>query len=162
VANNKQDPRTLQLAFELARANLQDQLTAARDVDSKILQTFAAASVLVGLATLRGIKLPGHHHTWGLLLVCVAVLAFVWNAIHAVDALRSRKYGVPLDTPQIIATYWYDPPNVLMDAYVHHASDGYTENERHHRTKHQALRQCLIALLIEATAIGVSLIVTNL
>jgi hypothetical protein len=157
----KQDSETLKLMYDLARKGLDDQLTAARDADVKIFQTFTAACVLIGLATLRGIKLHGHHHA-GLVLVSFAVLAFVCNAGVAINALWSRNYRVPIATSKVVANYWFDPPNVLMDAYVHDASEAYDENERHHKDKHRALRQCLVALLIEAAAIGASLIATNL
>jgi len=157
----EEDPETLKLIFDLARRGFDEQLTAARDVDSKIFQTFTAASVLIGLATLRGIKLHGHHHA-GLLLVIVAVGAFIWNAGFAISALWSRKYRVQIDTPQIVNKYWYESAAELMLVYVTDAKEAYDENENHHKAKHAALRQCLVALLVEAAAIGASLIATNL
>jgi hypothetical protein len=161
MAEAEQDPETLKLMYDLARKGFEDQLTAARDVDAKIFQAFTAASVLIGLATLRGINLHGHRYL-GLICVGVAVLAFLRNADIAIHALRGRKYRVPMDTPQIIKNYWFEPPNVLMDAFVHDAADAYAVNESLHKRKHRALRKCLFALLIEAAAIGASLIATNL
>jgi hypothetical protein len=157
----KQEPETLKLMYDLAQKGFDEQLTAARDADVKIFQTFTAASVLIGLATLRASNLHGHRHV-GLVFVGVAVLAFLWNAGFAIGALWSRKYRVPIGTPQVVAKYWFEPPNVLMDAFVQDASIGYGVNEDHHKAKHRALRQCLVALLIEAAAIGASLIATNL
>jgi hypothetical protein len=97
-----------------------------------------------------------------LILVGVAVAAFIWNAGHAINALWSRSYRVPMDTPQLLNSYWYDPAGDLMHAFVDDAAKGYEQNEDHHKDKHGALRHCLVALLVEAAAIGASLVATNL
>jgi hypothetical protein len=161
AANKPQQPGALKLIFDLTRNEFDSQLKASAEVDTKIFQSFTAACLLIGLATVR--EATVHVHGRGALVpIIVAVLAFLVNAGLSINALWSRSYRVPISARQLVARYWYDTPDVTMEAFVHDVANGHDENDKHHTDKHRALRRGLVALLIEAAAIGASLIVANL
>lgn len=147
-------PETLALLFDLARESPGEQLRASDAVDSKIFQTFAAASVLIGLAAIHNVK-QGHLIT---AFVSAAVLAYLLAAAVATWALWSRRFRVGMAPRQLWDKYWSDEPSDIKHAYIDDIAKGFTENETHLKGKHRALRFVLISVLVEATAIGASLI----
>jgi hypothetical protein len=149
-------PETLDLLFELSKQAPEEQLRASDAVDSKIFQAFAAASVLVGLAAVSGVK----HSNVTAAFVSAAVLAFLVVAASAIWALWTRRYRVTIGPQQLWDRYWSDTPDVIKHAFVADVASGYVENEANIREKHKALAVTLLALLMEAAAIGVALIVS--
>jgi hypothetical protein len=149
-------PETLDLLFDLVQKSPDEQLRATDAVDSKIFQSFAAASVLIGLATVRGVE----HKTWTTVFVSVAVAALLVVAYCAIRALWSRKYRAGMAPPQLWNSYWDESTNDIKHAYVVDIATGHATNEGHIADKHRALRWTLVALLIEAAAIGAALIVS--
>jgi hypothetical protein len=153
------EPETLDLIFDLVRASPDEQLRATDAVDAKIVQTFTAASVLIGLATIGGVK---HHETLTAALVAIAVSSFLVVAYHSIRALWTRAYRAAISPPQLWNEYWDQGTDVIKHAYVVDIATGHATNERHIKDKHEALRLALVFLLIEAGAIGVALVVSTL
>jgi hypothetical protein len=123
-------------------------------VDSKIFQAFAASSVLIGLAAVRGAK----NGDLELAFVSAGVAAFLVVAGSAIWALWSRRYRLGMGPRQLLDKYWSDDPAGIKHAFVDDIASGYVENEKHIADKHAALRVTLVALMVEAAAIGAALI----
>jgi hypothetical protein len=151
-------PETLDLLFELARKAPDEQIRASDAVDSKIFQAFAAASVLIGLAAVGGVK----HGKVTTAFVSLAVVAFIVVAVAAIWALWSRSYRVGMTPPQLWKKYWDSDALDIKHAYVVDIADGAPANESKLNGKHRALRVTLLALLVEAAAIGAALVVSAL
>ena len=153
-APSKLKPETLDLLFELAREAPDGQLRASDAVDSKTFQAFAASSVLIGLAALGGVR----HSDLATAFVSVAVAAFLVASVAASWALWSRRYRLSMGPRQLWDAYWSDDPSVIKHAFIDDVASGYVENEKHIADKHKAFRYVLIALIVEAAAIGAALI----
>lgn len=160
------EPETLDLIFELSRAVPDDQLRASDSVDSKTFQAFAAGSVLIGLAAIHEPSVIGKavhgvkHDNLETAFLAAAVAAFLVLAAVAIRALWSRSYRVPMSPNQLWETFWPDTPQTIKHAFVADIADGYLENDDILKSKHRALRVVLIALVVEAAAIGAALIVS--
>ena len=149
-------PETLDLLFQLVQRSPDEQLKATDAVDSKLFQAFAAASVLIGLATVRGVD----HKAWTAVFVSIAVAAFLVVAYSAIRALWTRKFRTAIAPPQLWENYWDQSTHDVKHAYVVDVAQGYATNEGHIADKHRAFRRILILLLVEAGAIGAALIVS--
>ena len=148
------EPETLELIFEMSRHSPEDQLRASDAVDSKIFQAFAVASVLIGLAAIHGPK----HDNLETGLLAAAVGAFLNTRRRGDPRLWSRAYRVGIGPTQLWQSFWLDTPETIKHAFVDDIASGYVENDGHLASKHRALRFVLIALVIEAGAIGAALI----
>ncbi len=149
-------PETLRLLLELARGTPEAQIQANDAVDSKLFQSFAAGSIIIGLVGAGDIE----ESSLVTVLVSWAVAAFLVLAAAAIWALWSRRYRVPISSQQLWESYWNEEPDSVLHAFLDDLASGYEENERHLTDKHRALRVVLVALLIEAAAIGAVLITT--
>jgi hypothetical protein len=154
LPDDRPTEETLELLYELTREAPNAQLQASDAVDGKIVQTFAAAGVLIGLAAVQGAS--GDVATG---FVALAVLGFLVVAAVGICALRGRQYRVTIGADQLWDKYRSDVPFTIKEAFVRDVAKGYPENEENIRLKHKALRIMLGALLIEAGAIGATLIV---
>jgi hypothetical protein len=144
---------TLDLLYDLARRAPDAQLRDVDSIDAKVTQVFAAGSVLIGLAALRGT----HHHTTAGILLGVAVAVFLYVAYYALRTLWTREFRVLISPEQLWRDYWADPPESIKHAVVADVATGYPENDRLLQDKRRSLRQALIGVGIEAVAIGVAL-----
>jgi hypothetical protein len=152
----KLEDETLDLIFKLSKGVPADQLQASDSVDSKTFQAFAAASVLIGLATIRGPR----HDNLETAFLAAAVAAFVSLAAVAIWALWTREYRVGISPDQLWREFWAETPRNIKHAHVTDTASGYPENDGILRSKHRRLRFVLIMLVIEAGAIGAALIVS--
>jgi hypothetical protein len=146
--------QTLDLLYELTRDAPSAQLQASDAVDGKIVQTFAAAGVLIGLAAVHE-----NRSDVATAFVALAVLAFFAVAAVGICSLRGRQYRVTVGADQLWTRYRSDVPFTIKEAFVRDVARGYPENEKNIKLKHKALRIMLGALLVEAGAIGATLIV---
>jgi hypothetical protein len=147
------DPKTLDLLFGLTRGAPDSQLRAVDSVDAKIVQTFAAGTVLIGLPALHGAP----HHRATAVLFGVAVIAFLGLAYNTVRGLWSRRLRVAIPPDQLWERFWDDPPEAIKHAFVADVATGYLENEAIMRDKWRALGRALVSVGVEAVAIGMAL-----
>ena len=154
LPDDRPTEETLEVLYELTCEAPNAQLQASDAVDGKIVQTFAAAGVLIGLAAVQGAS--GDAATG---FVALAVLGFLVVATVGICALRGRQYRVTIGADQLWDKYRSDVPFTIKEAFVRDVAKGYPENEENIRLKHKALRIMLGALLVEAGAIGATLIV---
>ncbi len=144
---------TLDLLFDLTRHAPEAQLRDVESIDAKVVQVFAAGSVLIGLASLRG----AHHQTAAGILFAAAVLAFLVVAYHVLSTLWTREFRALISPTQLWRDYWVDPPSAIKHAVLADIASGYAENDRLLQDKRRALRRALIGAGLEAVAIGVAL-----
>ena len=144
----------MDLLFDLAREGPERQFEASQAVDSKIFQAFAGASILIGLASVGGVR----HSNLTAAFVALAVAAFLGVAYFAISALWSRQFRDEIDPRQLWRKYSSDSAYNIKHAFVADVADGFPVNEKHISDKHRALRRTLLLLLVEAAAIGAALV----
>jgi hypothetical protein len=149
---------TLDFIFEQVRDAPSEQLQAVDALDAKMVQVFGAAAVTLGLAAAGT---AGHGTTRGVFII-VAVVAFGVVACAAIYSLWVRRFGVSIAADQLWRRYWRDEVGNIKHAIVADVADAYSKNAALLAHKRVALRWALIALAVEAAAIGASIIASVL
>lgn len=121
-----------------------------------MVQVFSAASVLIGLAAVGQLK----RGTTIAVLVAIAVSAFLVVAGQAIRALWTRRFRVSISPDQLWYRYWSEETADIKHAFVADAASGYVENDEFLKKKRRALGAALLALGVEAIAVGVALTVS--
>jgi hypothetical protein len=149
------DPETLDLLFSLAKEAPEAQLRAADAVDGKMVQAFSAGGVLIGLSAIAGSR---HSDAIAAFLVLAVVAFFALSAL-SIRGVWSRQFRVGIGAEQSWQNYWNQSPRDVKHAFAHDIAEGWQSNEDILRKKHRTLRRALVALAVEAGAIGIALIV---
>jgi hypothetical protein len=149
---------TLDLLFELTRHAPEAQLRNVDSIDAKIVQVFAVASVLIGLASLRGV----HHQTIAGILLGAAVVAFLFVAYHVLRTLWTTRFRILISPTQLWRDYWADSPDSIKHAVVADIAGGYAQNEELLQQKYRALGRALVGAGVEAAAIGIALVTSTI
>jgi hypothetical protein len=149
---------SLDLLFRLVEPAPSAQLKSVDALDAKVVQMFAAGSVLVGLAAVAG----AHNGLAVSVCVAAAILAFLALAFQTVKALWLRRFRTTIAPDQLWRESWPESREAIKHAIVADIADGYAKNEERLNDKRQALGFALIALAVEATAIGVALAISAL
>jgi hypothetical protein len=150
-------PQTLDLLLDLGRAAPDAQLRAADALDAKLVQVFAAGTVLIGLPAIRGAP----HHAASATLFAIAVCAFLVLAFYSIRALWTRRFRVLIAPDQLWYRFWDEPPEAIKHAVVADLASAYTENNAQLLRKRRELGRALVAVGVEAAAIGVALVVAS-
>jgi hypothetical protein len=151
------DGPTLDLLFELTRHAPEVQLRNVDSIDTKIVQVFSVSSVLIGLASLRGV----HHQTVAGILLGIAVVAFLFVAYYVLRTLWATRFRILISPTQLWRDYWADSPDSIKHAVVADIADGYAQNEDVLQQKYRALGRALIGAGVEAAAIGIALVAST-
>lgn len=142
---------TLKLLVDLAKDTPGEQVRLGASMDGKLVQVFAAATILIGLAaTASGNDaIPSY-------LVFAAVGAYVGTAAASIYGLWVRTMRVS-DTPNELWTKLYDvDPDDARHSVIADLADGYPENEGTLDCKRLALKIALILTGVEAFLMGVA------
>ncbi len=153
----KPPSNTLDLLFDLVRESPEAQLRASDSVESKIFQSLGAGSLLIGLAALRGQR----HDAVVAVFLVIAVAAFIVAAVVAIFGLWTRKFRAAIEPRQLWEKYWLDSADAVKHAFVDDIADGFAHNEQHIAAKHRVLRVVLLAVTVEAAAIGAAVIAST-
>lgn len=148
-------PETLDFIFEHVRDAPDKQVSAQENLDSKIVQVFAAAGVVLGLAGLSDIS--GRGGTPGALLV-VAVIAFVVVAAVTFYSIWARRFRVTSHVQELWQHHWTKSPDALRHMIVADAVRAYAANGVLIRRKSHALSVALAAVAVEVVCVGILLI----
>jgi hypothetical protein len=150
----KGDPQTRFLVGAMERS-LDRQFAAMASLDSKMVQVFVAASLVIGLAAagLHGAR----HATLGLLIA--SLVAYVTVVCSAAVALWVRDYSTIPD-PDLLLESAQDSIDELMTALAAPMADAYRSNRKLMRWKTWPVRIALVSAGVEAGCIGVALILT--
>lgn len=154
----KIQPDTLDFLFEYTRDAPAKQLLAADRLDGKIVQVFAAASVLLGLAAVRG----GHRTAAVTALLVVAVVAYLGVVIASVCAVGVRQYKANNHADELWRRFWRDDVRDIKHALVASTSAAYEDNRTTLGRKGFAVQVAILATGVEAMAIGVAMLISTL
>jgi hypothetical protein len=130
-----------------------EQVDASKNCDSKAVQIFAGATVIVGLAAagVRGGSAELIGAAIGVyLIVAVAVAAILWP--------RGFRLARPVD--QLYEEHWDQDVPDIKHALLARLSADYQQNEAILGRKSVCLLVALVAATVEAILIGTSLIVS--
>jgi hypothetical protein len=144
-------PETLDFIYEASRSTLQNQVEAATAMDSKAIQVFSVASVVIGLAAAGGIR--SAPRTLGILLV----LAYLVAAVTALAALWVRTFRVTDGTEQLWRRYWADPVDEIKHAAIADVAEGEIENRDLLADKRKLLGYAIGATGVESVLVGILL-----
>lgn len=107
------DPETVQMLYEIARAQLADLSADWASLDGKALQVLGAGGIVLGVA---GLGFSG----WTPWLAAAA--AFLGSALAAVAAAWPRDFVSPFSADRLLAYQWFEAPETLRYALLHTAA----------------------------------------
>ncbi len=153
-------PDTLDFIYEHVRDAPAEQKRSQESLDSKMVQIFGAASIVIGLAgvTSRGLNAGD---TVNALLVG-AVLAYVVAAVMALLGLRTRKFRRTFHADELWRYYWRDEPTKIKHALVDDISKSYVHNREILRDKARMVSLGLAAAGVEVVLVALALIWSRL
>ena len=139
----------------LVEGALERQAQDAASLDSKTVQVFSAATIVVGLAGAGKVMGATRLDRW---LVAAAVGAYLVAALAAFIELWVRKLRIRDRPSELYRNHWHESPSVLKHHLIKDIARGFPENERKVRRKRNSLRVVLASTAIEAALIGVALL----
>jgi hypothetical protein len=142
---------TLDFIYDNSRSTLRNQIDAGAGMDSKAIQVFAVASVVIGLAAAGGIR------TAPRFLGIVLVVAYVIAAATALMTLWVRTFRVSDGTEQLWRLYWADSVEEIKHAIVTDVAEGEIENRGLLAHKRELLGWAIGATAVESILVGVLL-----
>ena len=152
---------TLDLLFELTRDAPQKQLDSVEALDGKVVQVFAAGSVVVGLTAMgNSLKtsmttLPSGYFT----AILIAIVAYFVLAASAAVALWVRQFFVSWGADITWRDYWWATPRSIKHSLVESVANDYRKNRSLLVRKRWLVRVAISALAIESLAVGSALLI---
>lgn len=149
------DPQTLDFIFSQAKDVPESQMRTAEAIDAKVVQIFAAGTVVIGLAAAGGIR--GHASVGWLIAAAAAYLVALTGTL---VALQSRSWRTNASPTTLWNDHWQDDLDELKWALVEDLADGYKENDDKLRAKMRAFKVVLSATGLESMLVAVALIIS--
>lgn len=146
---------TLDFLFEYTRDAPARQFSVVDGLDAKIVQVFAAATVIVGLAAVN----LAHQPFAVTIFLAVAILAYIGVVVATVRAVGVTDYKGNAHADALWHKFWADDVMSIKHALVASTSKAYAENRELIAKKGSAVQCAIIATGIEAIAVGISLLV---
>lgn len=140
------DPATLDLIYEVTRQGPPNQFREAETLDAKIVQIFAAASVVLGLAAVAGDMVIG--------FLVLAVIAYVAVAGATLWGIWIRKTKRPFHSDTLLEDFWKDSAADVRYALAYELPEMYSHNQRIIDDKATAAKLAIIATAVEVAAVG--------
>jgi hypothetical protein len=144
---------SLDFLYEHLKDGLAAQYDGAGSLDAKAVQSFAATSVVIGLAAAGGGRSGAE--AW---LIGAAIVFYVVAVAATVFVLWVRRFRVSDDADQIWERYWQADVADIKHALLADIADGYRENDGLLSRKRKGLAIALICGGLEAALVGASLI----
>ena len=114
-------PETLDFLYEFITPLSERQLQSADALDSKAVQLFSAASIVIGLLGVAGTSVAGGF------LVAAAVI-YLAVAISTFYAVKIRRYRVTRHGDVLWQEHWQRDVAAIKHSLVSDAAKGYAEN----------------------------------
>lgn len=155
------DDEMLDLLFRLTSDAPQKQLDAVDALDNKVLQLFAAGSVVVGLTAVgtslkaAAIALPHGYYA----AVLVAVAAYFALSAAAIVALWVRRFSVSWAADVTWDTYWNSSAHEIKHSLIESCARDYRRNRPILTRKRWLVRLASCALAAESLAVGSALLI---
>ena len=152
------DARTLDFIFDYTRDGPAQQFADVDALDSKMIQVFSAASVIIGLGGLSSNK--GGAISAAFLLL--AVSAYVWTGFQAFQHLAPRRVRRSIQADEMWQRGWQLSIGDLKHSVVKDVADAYAHNKGVISEKGKTLRMALLGITAEVVFVGFGLIVVRL
>ncbi len=152
------NPESLDLILELTKGGPESQLRDADALDAKTVQVFAAASIVIGLATLVGDR----GGTVSTVLLLLALGSFVVSVGAAVVGLLVRVFRKSYQADYLLGHFWARPAQDLKHSVVADIAAAYSHNKTVIETKARAAQVAVIMTGLEALLVGLALVVARL
>jgi hypothetical protein len=149
---------TLDFIFDYTKEGPERQLGDVDALDSKMVQVFSAASVIIGLGGLSG-------HSGGVagaILIALAVVAYVVVGLAAVKHLGVRTFRRSLQADVIWRKLWRYGVSDVKHSIVDDISRAYAHNKEVIDGKARTLQIALIAVAVEVFFVGCGLVASRL
>jgi hypothetical protein len=137
------DPAILQALYNHVKEAPERQLADARDLDSKMVQVFGVASIVIGLAGLSDRGLEGGDAVTAILIF--ALLSYAAAAGFAVLDLWPREFWRSLHADTLWKEYWQDAPEKTQHALVANIASAYEHNRDLLTHKAYLIQRALVA-----------------
>ena len=151
---------TLEFIYNHIREAPQHQQRTREGLDTKMVQIFGAASIVIGLAGVSSRELDGGDAVD--ILLVGAVVAYVASAFTAFFHLRVRKFRLSLQAHALWRNYWLSEPKDVKHALVQDISEAYEHNKRLLDQKAETIVVGLVATGLEVALVGAALIWSRL
>jgi hypothetical protein len=143
-------PETLDFLFDFITPLSERQLQAADALDSKAVQVFSAASVVIGLLALARETVAG-----GFLVA--AALLYLGVAVSTFYAIKVRQFRVTRHADDLWQRHWHRDVAAIKHSLVSDAAEAYAENKNVLHDKRVAVSVALAATALETLAVVTAL-----
>jgi hypothetical protein len=151
---------TVKLIFEITRDNPERQVADAKDLDTKMVQVFSAASVVIGLVSFSG--RPAHHSWWIDVLTGGLLLSYGATALVAFMHLRAREFRRTLYASNLWRETWNRTPMEIRHALIADISEAYVHNRPILNQKGRLIQIAVVTTGIEVALVGLVLLMPHL
>ncbi len=157
LAPHDQIPReTLDFLYEVIVPGPERQLATQENLDAKVAQVFAAAAVVLGLAS---VVITREHIPDGAVGFLVAAgVSFLATALISVYHLRPLEFHATRHADLLWNEYWSDPVPLIKYAMAENASKSYAINRNLLNKKARTLRTVLVLAGMEASFVGAAVV----
>jgi hypothetical protein len=144
---------TLDFILDYTKDAPRRQAEVSHMIDTKALQVFAAASIVLGLAAAGPLREGAAVWLFG-----VALFVYVGAAVAAFFVLRTRDFRVVDDAENIWPQYWHVELVDVKHALVDDITSASAENADLLGSKGRALRWLVVATAVEVVLVGSAVI----
>jgi hypothetical protein len=153
LAGVKLQAETLDFILDYTKATPRRQTEAAHMIDTKALQVFAAASIVLGLAAAGPLRKGVAAWLFGA-AICVYVIA----TVTAFMVLRTRRFRIVDDAENIWPRYWNVELTDVKHALVDDITSASASNAALLGAKGQALKLLVAATATEVVLVGTAVL----
>ena len=149
------NPDTLEFMWSATKEAPERQLESARAADTKMVQIFAAASIVIGLA---GFATGGAVSDRAVgSLIAAALAAYIFSAFFAFLHLRTRRFRRSLQADVMWTEHWQDEVLDIKHSLVADISSAYRHNKQLLENKARFSLAALVATGLEVVLVGAAL-----
>ena len=160
VADGRPNPKTLEVIYNHVKEAPEAQQADAKDLDTKMVQIFQAASVVIGLAGFAGGNLIAAGTSVSIVLIA-ALLSYVLLIILVFLRLAPKKFQRNLQGDALWTYYWNRKPEEVHHALLDKISKAYPHNRGILKRKALYLRIAIVVTGVEVVLVGAALILSR-
>jgi hypothetical protein len=147
------NPQALSFILDWVKDTPERQSRDAEYLNSKVLQIFTAASILIGFVGFSNTVAPGPSPSRNPLVAALVVLALVTYLVVTLVTfftIRTKAFSAARLGDELWRNYWMDEEDTIKRGLVHAVGEAYTKNEPILRSKGRYIQVVLILTGIEA------------
>jgi hypothetical protein len=145
------------LLYDVARANLTDQLAVLSASDTKLGIMAGSGTALLALVAAVFAAAPGHVSLGSGLLLGVTSLPYLYLLVNSFSGLGARDWDFGPHVDLVMDRYRDGHPDAVKMAVIRTLRDACDQNDIKAKAKEKALRHCGLALAVTAVLVLVTL-----